>query len=61
MKQTRSFIALVGMLILFTSGVLAQDEQPYHVNANARQQLANATAQAAFEGKHVLVMIGGNW
>jgi thioredoxin-related protein len=40
---------------------IAQDSLIYHPEANAAEQIKNATLKATSENKHVLLMIGGNW
>jgi uncharacterized protein YyaL (SSP411 family) len=58
MKKT---IALIGFLAI-TYLVNAQTtELPYHPEADANQQLAQAQIQAMTQNKHILVFIGGNW
>ena len=48
-------------LIVFSIELHAQDSLIYHPEANAAEQIKNATLKATSENKHVLLMIGGNW
>ena len=61
MKQIRSIILLTGFIILLSGTLSAQEEQPYNPTLDAHEQLSKAIKQAGNEGKHVFVMIGGNW
>ncbi|GAB4315265.1 MAG: hypothetical protein Kow00127_06450 [Bacteroidales bacterium] len=50
--------------ILLLGGISAlkgQEAKPYNPDANAREQIAGAVSRAAENGKHVFLMIGGNW
>ena len=44
------------------SGLLsAQTEKPYDPTLDGQKQIKDAVAQAKLDGKHVFMMIGGNW
>ena len=64
MKQI-SFIIL--SIVILLSGVKAQNAESsqnkklYNPSADAKADLKQAIAEAASEGKHVFVQIGGNW
>ena len=48
--------------VLFTTITLAQEEKKlYDPNADAVADIKLAVKQAANEGKHVLLQLGGNW
>ena len=51
------------ILVLF-SGRLQAQEKPkeiYNITADAESEIKNAVLRAEKEGKHVLLMLGGNW
>lgn len=57
MKKTILFISL-----LFISGFsFAQQTKIYNPDADAGQDIKTAVKQAAQQGKHVFLQIGGNW
>jgi thioredoxin-related protein len=52
------------LFLLIFSGVQAQTEKPkeiYSVTADAEADIAAAVREAGQNGKHVLLMFGGNW
>ncbi|MEH0154125.1 thioredoxin family protein [Limibacter armeniacum] len=55
MKNLLTMVLLLWAAVGFSQGKL------YHPEADARQQLEKAVAEAKQEGKHVLVQVGGNW
>jgi uncharacterized protein YyaL (SSP411 family) len=58
MKQ----LLFIGVLLALLSPLTAQDPpRPYDPNANAKEEITKAIAQAQLENKHVLLQIGGNW
>lgn len=54
------FLLLTFLFVMATTG-FSQSNQPYDPSLDGKLQLGNAVQQAKAEGKHVLVMIGGNW
>jgi thioredoxin-related protein len=49
-------------LLMSTSAVAQKDSiLIYHPEANAKEELNRALAQAKTNNKHVLIMVGGNW
>lgn len=56
MKKIFTFLLVASMSVV----VFAQ-KKPYNPDANAKQDLQKAIAQAKLENKHVLITIGGNW
>lgn len=55
------YIAII-MMLMTASAVKAQDTIPmYFPQMDAVKQTNDATVKAKAEGKHVLLMIGGNW
>ncbi len=49
-------------VFMITSAVAQKDSVLiYYPEANAKEELKNALAQAKASNKHVLVMVGGNW
>jgi thioredoxin-related protein len=60
MKRLLFFLCL--LLIPALTTVAQQSAiQIYNPNADAKAEIATAVAQAATEGKHVFLQIGGNW
>lgn len=49
--------------LLISASAVAQKDSIliYHPDANAKEDLKNAIAQAKTSNKHVLIMVGGNW
>ena len=49
--------------VLMSTSAVAQKDSVliYHPEANAKEELNNALAQAKTNNKHVLIMVGGNW
>lgn len=58
-KRVGLLLSLVAML--FITSLSAQPKPVYDTTANAKQQVAKAVENAAKNGKHVLLQIGGNW
>jgi thioredoxin-related protein len=55
---------IVVILMLISRMTVAGQEKPatlYNTSAPAAQEIQNAVALAAKEGKHVLIQAGGNW
>ena len=57
---------IIAFILSFSSSILFAQEQVkkpllYHPEANAKQEISNAIAQAKKDGKHVFPQIGGNW
>ncbi len=56
---------ILTLVVLFTCfSVYSQEKESvkiYHDNADARQQIIEATKKASKENKHVFLMLGGNW
>jgi hypothetical protein len=61
MNKLKSGLLLAGILIIFSENLAAQEEKPYNPAQDAHEQLEKAINQAGNDGKHVFVMIGGNW
>ncbi len=63
MKSFLSILFTLSLLAFSTSGLLAQKGYGnlYHPEANASEDIAQAIAKAAAEGKHVILQGGGNW
>lgn len=57
--QLFTFIFFMGM----STSIFAQKDTTliYHPEADAKQELKSAIAEAKANNKHVLVMVGGNW
>lgn len=51
------------LFLMATSFLQAQEQKPklYNPQADARQEISKSLKQAKVEGKHVLLMVGGNW
>ena len=49
--------------VLMSASAFAQKDSIliYHPEANAKEELNSAIAQAKTNNKHVLIMVGGNW
>jgi thioredoxin-related protein len=55
---------LLALILMVSQMAFAQDTKKvdlYNPNENADSALAIIQAQAAKEGKHVLIQLGGNW
>lgn len=53
---------MLSLFLAFLSGPLwAQTEKPYNPSLDGQKQINDAVIQAKQEGKHVFMMIGGNW
>ncbi len=48
-------------LLVLSGSLLAQNDLPYDPSRDGHQQIKDAVARASQEGKHVFLMIGGNW
>jgi thioredoxin-related protein len=59
MKKIKIFTAIIFVCISVLSN--AQSTKIYNTEANATVDIQNAIQQAAKEGKHVFLQIGGNW
>lgn len=60
MKLNKLFI--LGLFFFTAGNVCAQAKfEVYHPEADARQQVNDAIAQAKEQNKHVFLFIGGNW
>jgi len=63
----KAIVLTLFLIPLVLTGVLAQETTKpaaphlYDPMANAQQDIKNAVDQAARQGKHVLLQIGGNW
>lgn len=49
------------MLFFATASFAQQTDSIYHVNADAKAQIAKAVAEAKAEHKQVFLTVGGNW
>lgn len=58
MKKT---LLLFLLLSGFNSLLSAQNAKIYNPNADAAAEIRQAVSQAAREGKHVFLQVGGNW
>lgn len=59
----RKFVLVLFVGFLFSAAAIAQKDKPklYNPEADAKADIKKAVAQAAEEGKHVLLQFGGNW
>jgi thiol:disulfide interchange protein len=56
------FFTFLFCVLMNTSAIAQKDSVLiYHPEANAKEELNNALAQAKTNNKHVLIMVGGNW
>lgn len=62
---TQQFVTLFTffLVMLMSGSSFAQKDSTiiYHPDADAKQELLSAVAQAKASNKHVLIMVGGNW
>jgi len=54
-------LLLFYFIMFFSVTVFSQEKTLYDVNADAKQQIADAVKKSAGSGKHVLIQAGGNW
>lgn len=56
------FATIFALLFWFgTNQTISQESKPYDPGKDGKQQISEAIAEAGESGKHVFVMIGGNW
>ena len=61
MKLSCKYLLITAFLFFVTGSLFSQSNQPYNPTLDGHKQIENAVAQAKQEGKHVFLMIGGNW
>ena len=56
-------ITILIFFLVATLFIQTQDLKPkiYNIDADARLEISKSVKQAKEEGKHVFIMVGGNW
>ena len=57
----KNSIYLLGIVLLSTANIYAQEKKLYNPEANATADIEAAVKKAAVENKFVLIQAGGNW
>lgn len=57
----KNSIYLLGIVLLSTANIYAQEKKLYNPEANATGDIETAVKKAAVENKFVLIQAGGNW